>query len=117
MRILNRSKIVYLYSLAPNSPVVQHKNEYYQQFLQLKEEFKNLNPADDEMKKREILEKLDDLKKKVQVLEEFLDDFQNRTLNFEEVDKSVFESLIGELVLSSENQIDADIITNSSLAP
>ena len=104
-----------LAALAPNSPLVQHKNEYYQRFLQLKNEFKSC--GNDEKKREEIYLKLDDLKKKVQVLEEFLDDFKNRTLTFEEVDQSVYSSLIGDLVITNENQIDLDLYANELLAP
>lgn len=102
-----------LAAIAPDSPLVRYKNEYYQQFLQLKHEFdlcKSDDP-DEEKKKEEICAKLKELKQKVQVLEDFLDDFKNRTLSFEEADKSVYASLIGELVTSNElsNQLESEI--------
>lgn len=102
-----------LAALAPDSPLVRYKNEYYQQFLQLKHEFDLCKPddLDEEKKKEEICVKLKELKQKVQVLEDFLDDFKNRTLSFEEADKSVYAALIGELVTSNElsNQLDSEL--------
>ena len=87
-------------TLAPDSPLVRYKNEYYQRFVQLKEDY--ASAGSDTAKREEIEKKLDDLKKDVQVLEEFLEDFQKRTLCFEEADKSVYASLIGELVTHNE---------------
>ncbi len=52
--------------------------------------------------------RLEELKRNVLVLEEFLEDFKTRTLNFEEVDKSVFEALIGELVLTNNDNQQID---------
>ncbi len=89
-----------LAALAPDSPLVRYKNEYYQRFVQLKEDYSKA--GSDTTKREEIEKKLEDLKKDVQVLEEFLEDFQKRTLSFEEADKSVYASLIGELVTNSE---------------
>ena len=52
------------------------------------------------------------------MLEEFLEDFGNRTLTFEEADSAVFEALIGELVLT-ENKLGevVDLKSNDFLAP
>jgi hypothetical protein len=104
-----------LAALAHNSPLQRQKAEYYQRFLELKEEFKNC--GNDENKREEIFLKLDDLKKKVSVIEEFLDDFKNRVLTFEEIDKSFYSSLIGELVIANENQANLELISNQLLSP
>ena len=85
-----------LAALAPDSALVRYKNEYFQRFLQLKEEYSKA--GSDERKKEEVEKKIEELTKEVQVLEDFLEDFQKRTLTFEEADKSVYASLIGELV-------------------
>ena len=42
------------------------------------------------------------------MLEDFLEDFQKRTLTFEEADKSVYASLIGELVTHSNDEHEED---------
>jgi hypothetical protein len=55
-------------------------------------------------KKEDIQKRLEELKKDVDLLEEFLDDFKNRSLSFEHADKSVYASLIGELVSNSDEQ-------------
>lgn len=89
-----------LAALAPDSPLVRFKNEYYTKFTQLRDEYNSA--GNDNAKKQEIEKKLEDLKKEVQILEDFLEDFQNRTLIFEEADKSVYASLIGELVSINE---------------
>lgn len=85
-----------LAALAPDSALVRYKNEYFQRFLQLKEEYSKA--GSDARKKEEVEKKIEELTKEVQVLEDFLEDFQKRTLTFEEADKSVYASLIGELV-------------------
>ena len=95
-----------LAALAPDSPLVRYKNEYFQRFQQLKEEY--TRAGSDAAKKEDVEKKLDDLRKDVQVLEDFLEDFQKRTLTFEEADKSVYASLIGELVTHSPEQHDDD---------
>jgi hypothetical protein len=89
-----------LAALADDSPLIRHKNEYYQRFLTLKEEYNNC--GDDKAKQEEIEKKLEELKKDVEILEEFLEDFKNRTLCFEEADDSVYSALIGELVSYEE---------------
>jgi hypothetical protein len=102
-----------LAALAPDSPLCRYKNEYYQQFVQLKHEFDQCKSDDlnEEKKKEDICIRLKDLKQKVQVIEDFLDDFKNRTLSFEEADKSVYAALIGELVTSNElsNQLEHEL--------
>jgi pyruvate-formate lyase len=85
-----------LAALAPESALVRYKNEYYQRFLQLKEEYSKADSSTN--KKEEVEKKIEELTKEVQVLEDFLEDFQKRTLTFEEADKSVYASLIGELI-------------------
>ena len=85
-----------LAALAPDSALVRYKNEYYQRFLQLKEEYSKADGSTN--KKEEVEKKIEELTKEVQVLEDFLEDFQKRTLTFEEADKSVYASLIGELI-------------------
>lgn len=90
-----------LAALADDSPLVQHKNEYYRQFVQLKQEFANC--GNDQAKKENIHNRLLELKKNVELIEEFLEDFKNRTLSFEEADRSVYSSLIGELITPEEN--------------
>jgi hypothetical protein len=89
-----------LAALADDSPLVQHKNEYYEQFLQLKREYAEC--GQDQAKKEEVHKKLVELKKNVELIEQFLEDFKNRTLSFEEADKSVYASLIGELVTADD---------------
>lgn len=89
-----------LAALADDSPLIRHKNEYYQRFLQLKEEYNQC--GDDKTKQEEVERKLEDLKKDVEILEQFLEDFKNRTLCFEEADDSVYAALIGELVSYDE---------------
>ncbi len=92
--------------------MVQRKNEYYERFVQLRDEYRTLGGSvADEKRREELLVSLEALKRDVVVLEEFLEEFRTRTLHFEEVDKSVFEGLIGELVLTnSENQqVDPDL--------
>lgn len=103
-----------LAALADDSPLVVYKNEYYQRFLQLKQEFQNCQgeSEQDEAKREECLKKLDELKKNVQLLEEFLDDFKNRTLCFEEPDKSVYVSLIGELVTAEDLKQNESLCAN-----
>ncbi len=91
-----------LAALGPDSALVRYKNEYYERFMQLREEY--YNSGNDLEKKEDIQKRLEDLKKDIQLLEEFLDDFQNRTLTFEEADKSVYASLIGELYSNSDDQ-------------
>jgi sRNA-binding carbon storage regulator CsrA len=102
-----------LAALSPDSALIRYKNEYYQQFLQLKNEFDECksDDLDEEKKKQELYNKFKELKQKVQVIEDFLDDFKNRTLTFEEADKSVYAALIGELVTSNElsNQLDSEL--------
>jgi len=96
----------------PDSAVVQRKNEYYERFVELRDEYRALGGSvADEKRRGELLVSLEALKRDVVVLEEFLEEFRTRTLHFEEVDKSVFEGLIGELVLTnSENQqVDPDL--------
>lgn len=102
-----------LAALSPDSALIRYKNEYYQQFLLLKNEFDECksDDLDEEKKKQELYNKFKELKQKVQVIEDFLDDFKNRTLTFEEADKSVYAALIGELVTSNElsNQLDSEL--------
>ncbi|CAF0928996.1 unnamed protein product [Brachionus calyciflorus] len=97
-------------ALADDSPLVQHKNEYYRQFLQLKQEY--AQSGNDQAKKEEIHLRLVELKKNVELIEEFLDDFKKRTLSFEEADKSVYSSLIGELVTPDDTTQNEDLKTN-----
>lgn len=103
---IREEKAKNLAALADDSPLVRYKNEYYQRFLQLKQDYAacDAEPNEDEAQKRrdEIVKSLDELKKNVKLLEEFLDDFKNRTLCFEEADKSVYRALIGELVTSDD---------------
>lgn len=99
-----------LAALAEDSPLVRYKNEYYQRFLQLKQDYQNCDD-DDEAKKSEIKKSLDELKKDLQLLEEFMDDFKNRTLCFEEADKSVYASLIGELVTNVDLKLNENLIS------
>ncbi len=89
-----------LAALADDSPLIRHKNEYYQRFLQLKDEYAQC--GEDKAKQEEVEKKLEELKKDVEILEEFLEDFKNRTLEFEEADDSVYSALIGELVSYEE---------------
>ncbi|RNA23295.1 hypothetical protein BpHYR1_042398 [Brachionus plicatilis] len=91
-----------LAALADDSPLIQHKNEYYRQFVELKQEYANCGT--DLAKKESIHNRLLELKKNVELIEEFLEDFKNRTLSFEEADRSVYSSLIGELVHAEENK-------------
>ena len=99
--------------------MVQRRNDYYQQFVQLRDEYKALGTSTgDEKRKEELLTRLEALKQDVHVLEEFLEDFKTRTLNFEEVDKCIFEALIGELVLTnSENQQLDTELASSQVTP
>lgn len=94
--------------IAEDSPLYQHKNAYYNEFLALKTEYQTVKDEDPDasVRREDISTKLVELRGKLQVLEDFLDDFNKRTLSFQDIDKSVYESLIGELVLSSENQVD-----------
>lgn len=82
----------------------------------MKEEYTNLGTSD-EKRREEIHLQLEELKNKVQVLEEFLEDFGNRTLSFEEADSSVYEALIGELVLTENKFGEVDLKLNDVLAP
>lgn len=100
-----------LAALADDSPLMRHKNEYQQRFIQLKQEY--INCGDDQAKKNEIHQKIQELRKDVQVLEDFLEDFKNRTLCFEEADKSVYASLIGELVTADELNQNESIESSS----
>ena len=85
-----------LEAIGPNSPLVNYKNSYYEKFQLLKQRYQNCK--DDQEEKTKIYNELLELKKSVKLLDEFLEDFKNRTLSFEEADKSVYEALIGELV-------------------
>jgi pyruvate-formate lyase len=91
-------------ALAEDSPVMRFKNEYYQRFLTLKEEY--TNSGDNAAKKEEIKKQLEVLKKDMALLEEFLEDFKSRTLCFEEADRSVYSALIGELVTNEESNVE-----------
>lgn len=91
-----------LAALADDSPLMRYKNEYYQRFLQLKHDYEHCG-ENDTTKKEEILISLDELKKDLQLLEDFLEDFKNRTLCFEEADKTIYASLIGEIVINDES--------------
>lgn len=93
-----------LASLAEDSPLVRYKNEYYERFCELKKQYEQCSGDNDgdETRRDEIVKQLDELKKNVQLLEEFLDDFKNRTLCFDEPDKSVYAALIGELVTADD---------------
>lgn len=91
-----------LAALADDSPLVQHKNEYYRQFVELKQEYANCGA--DQAKKENIHNRLLELKKNVELIEEFLEDFKSRTLSFEQADRSVYSSLIGELITPEDNQ-------------
>ena len=99
-----------LAALGPDSALIRHKNEYYERFLALRDQY-NQSGSNDLDKKEEIQKKLEDLKKDIQLLEEFLNDFQNRALSFEEADKSVYASLIGELITSGAGDNDQDTFT------
>jgi hypothetical protein len=109
---LNQEKERCLAALGPESAVVKYKNQYYERFLQLKHDY--YNSGNDLAKKQEIQRNLDELKKDLQVLEEFLEDFKNRTLCFEEADKSLYASLIGELVTNDETNTDSLEISNET---
>jgi hypothetical protein len=91
-----------LAALAPDSQLVKCKNEYYEEFLKLKQEFEQ----GDSDKRSNLHKRILDLREKVKVLEEFMEDFKNRTLVFEEADKSVYASLIGELVCKDDDEDD-----------
>jgi hypothetical protein len=91
-----------LAALGPDSALVRYKNEYYERFMQLREDY--YNSGNDLEKKEDIQKRLEELKKDIQLLEDFLDDFKNRALSFEEADKSVYASLIGELVSNQDEQ-------------
>ena len=93
-----------LEAIGPNSPLVNYKNTYYEKFQSLKLRFQNCK--DDQDEKRKIYNELLELKKSVKLLDEFLEDFKNRTLCFEEADKTVYEALIGELVNYNGESID-----------
>ena len=98
-----------LAALAEDSPLVRYKNEYYQRFLQLKQDYESC--GNDEAKKEQIRKSLDQLRKDLELLDEFLDDFKNRTLCFEEADKSVYASLIGELVTYDDLKLNENLIS------
>ena len=103
---VNEEKEKTMAALAPDSSLIRHKNEYAQTFQLLKAQYNTC--GNDPAKREEIHNKLIDLKKKVKVLEDFLEDFKNRTLCFEEADKSVYASLIGELVTSKESDCEEE---------
>ena len=111
---VNEEKEKTMAALAPDSSLIRHKNEYAQTFQFLKAQYNTC--GNDPAKREEIHNKLIDLKKKVKVLEDFLEDFKNRTLCFEEADKSVYASLIGELVTSKESDCEEEDAASSQEA-
>lgn len=105
-----------LAALADDSPLVRFKNEYYERFVELKREFAQCQGESEaeQAKRDEILKSLDELKKNLKLLEEFLDDFKSRTLCFDEADKSVYSSLIGELVTADDVNVSQQTSAASS---
>lgn len=100
-----------LSALADDSPLMRQKNECYEKFVQLKQEYLNCG-NNDQARKEEIQNSLEVLKKDVGLIEEFLEDFKNRTLCFDQADKSVFASLIGELVTAEDDSQHENFMAN-----
>jgi predicted O-linked N-acetylglucosamine transferase (SPINDLY family) len=100
LETIEEEKVKCLTALSQDSQFIKLRNEYAAQFKHLKKQY---NTTEDVEMAQQIQEKLIDLKKKVTILCEFVEDFKNRTLCFQEADESMYSSLIGELITEDEH--------------
>ena len=85
-------------SLADDSQLCRDRDECQQQLDHIKNDLKTTNAEPNAFSRREeIWQQLNALKKKLLVLDQFLDDLDKRACFFEPTDVSLFGSLIGRL--------------------
>jgi hypothetical protein len=89
---INDEKEKCLSILGVNSRLEVLRNDCFKRLLVLKEEYKILN--DDAGKLKIIEDKLDELNDCIQLMDEFLDEFQNRLILFEKIDDSIYQNLL-----------------------